>query len=153
VASRSTRSLDRMAFREDWFRAERLHRAAAEGDIAAARALIAEGVPLCDFDDIGYTPLHYAAREGHHAMVELLLSAGADVNAREEESNSNTAVSVAASHGTPEMVEFLLARGARPDIPGWMGIDAYLAAQERRDDDAPQVRAVLNEFRRRQNAV
>jgi ankyrin repeat protein len=142
-----------MAFRDDWFEAERLHRAAADGDLVTAGELIANGVPLNVFDDIGYTPLHYAAREGRHAMVRLLLDAGADINAREEETNSNTAISVAASHGTPEMVELLLSKGGNPEIPGWMGIDAYLAAEQRRDDDAPQVRAVLNEFRRGRHAV
>ncbi len=42
--------------------AERLHRAAEDGDVDAVGALIAEGVPLNEFDDIRYTPLHYAGR-------------------------------------------------------------------------------------------
>lgn len=32
-------------------------------------------------DKMGYTALHYAARNGHYQACELLLNAGADVNA------------------------------------------------------------------------
>lgn len=32
-------------------------------------------------DGTGLTPLHYAAREGHTALVDLLLSLRADINA------------------------------------------------------------------------
>jgi len=130
--------------REDWFQAERLHRAAADGDMALAQSLIKEGVPLNLFDDIGYAPLHYAAKYEDHAMVKLLLDAGADINAREEETNSNTAVSVAASDASPEMVKLLLQRGADPTITGWMGMDANDVARQRRDEAAPRTREVLD---------
>jgi len=32
----------------------------------------------------GYTPLVYAAEEGHKEIVELLIAKGADVNAKDE---------------------------------------------------------------------
>lgn len=32
-------------------------------------------------DGTGLTPLHYAAREGHTAVVDLLSNLGADINA------------------------------------------------------------------------
>lgn len=82
-------------------------------------------------------------RHGHFALVQLLLDAGADIDAREVQTHSNTAVSVAAREASPEMVEFLLGRGADPWITGWMGIDAFAAARLRKDENAPRVRAVL----------
>jgi ankyrin repeat protein len=129
--------------RDDWYHAERLHRAAADGDCTLAKSLIAEGAPLDAFEDIGFTPLHFAVRHERFAMAQLLLDAGANINAREEETNSNTAISVAARETSPDMVEFLLARGADPWIAGWMGLNAFDVARERKDEDAPQVRAVL----------
>lgn len=122
-----------MAHRDDWFPAERLHRVAAEGDIQKARELIGEKAPLDTFDDIGYTPLHHAVKNCHAAMVKLLLDAGANVNAREEETNSDTAIAVAAADSSPEIVRLLLERGADPKIPGWMGSDAWYRADRRRD--------------------
>jgi ankyrin repeat protein len=153
VAGRSTESLDRMKIRADWFEAERLHRAAAEGDVAGARSLIEGGADLNTFDDVGFTPLHYAVRNGHHGLAKLLLDAGANVNAREESTNSNTAISVAVTEASPEMVELLLQRGANPGIRGWMGIDAYHAAGERTDEEAPRIREILASHRERPHAV
>ena len=138
-----------MAFRDDWFQVEKLHRAAAHGDMARARELVAEGAPLDLFDDIGYTPLHHAAKHRHLAMLELLLDAGADINAREEETNSHTAVSVAASDSSPEVVKLLLERGADPTIAGWMGMNAIDCANYRRDGLRESVLQVLEEHARR----
>lgn len=132
----------------DWYHAERLHRAAADCDRDLASALIAEGVPLSTFDDIGYTPLHFAVRHGHFAIAQLLIDAGADVNARQEETNSNTAIAEAARSSSAEMVQFLLERGADPAIPGWMGIDAYVAADLRKDEHAPRIRNILRSHSR-----
>src|SRR5688572_10521842 len=45
------------------FQREQLHRAAADGDLARVDDLIARKYPVNRFDDLGYTPLHYAVRE------------------------------------------------------------------------------------------
>jgi ankyrin repeat protein len=143
-----------MAFRDDWFPAQKLHRAAAEGDIERARELIREGAPLDAFDDIGYTPLHHAAKNQHLAIVKLLLDAGASINAREEETNSDTAISVAAGDSSPEIVKLLLERGADPKITGWMGIDANYRANQRRDGLRERMLEVLDDHaRQRGNAA
>ena len=83
-------------------------------------------------------------------MVKLLLDAGANINAREEETNSDTAISVAAADSSPEIVRLLLERGADPWITGWMGIDANYQADRRRDGLREQVLEVLNEHAKRQ---
>jgi len=142
-----------MATRDDWFAAEKLHRAAADGDMERARELVREGARLDVFDDIGYTPLHHAVKNHHIAMVRFLIDSGANVNAREEETNSDTAISVAAADATPEIVKFLLERGADPGITGWMGIDAHYRADQRRDGLREQVVQVLNEHAKGRNAA
>jgi len=132
-----------MAHRDDWFPAEKLHRAAADGDLQRARELIGEKAPLDTFDDIGYTPPHHAAKNQNLAMVKLLLDAGANVNAREEETNSDTVIAVAAADSSPDIVKLLLERGADPTITGWMGVGAWYRAEQRRDGLREQVLQVL----------
>ncbi|HWA37728.1 MAG TPA: ankyrin repeat domain-containing protein [Burkholderiales bacterium] len=100
------------AYQEDWLAAERLHRAAAAGNLERARELIREGAPLNAFDAIGYTPLHHAVRNARFEMVRLLLDAGADINARDVATGADSAVQVAVAQASPRMVEFLLHFGA-----------------------------------------
>jgi ankyrin repeat protein len=130
-------------FREDWYEAERLHRAAEDGDVDAVRALLAEGVPLNDFDVISYTPLHYAVKSDQIEIAAMLLDAGASVDARDEEMNGNTALALAAESGSPEIVKLLLKQGADPTVRGWMGITPLDRASRRDDDMAPMIVGLL----------
>ena len=61
----------------------------------------------------GYTPLIYAAREGHADVVELLLRLGADANATTK-SGGACALHRAAYMGHLQVVSLLLAAGAEP---------------------------------------
>ena len=143
-----------MAYRDDWFPAEKLHRAAEEGDMARASELVREGAALNVFDDIGYTPLHYAAKNERFEIVQLLIEAGANINAREEETNSDTAIAVAAESASPGMVKLLLQHGADPSITGWMGLNAYDRAAKRTDEMSEQVKSILGRHtRQRGNAA
>lgn len=62
------------------------------------------------------TPLHFAARFGRDDLAELLVAAGADVDAPNE--HGERPLHAAAAHGRTNVVRFLLARGADVDAPG-----------------------------------
>jgi hypothetical protein len=68
----------------DASRTAELFSAAERGDVEAVRALLAAEPGLVRArDETGATALHVAAFHGHHAVEDALLSAGADVNARD----------------------------------------------------------------------
>jgi len=133
----------RSAIDDDWYELEQLHFAAADGDIEKARGLIAGGANLTHFNVIGCTPLHYAVENEHYAMARLLLSAGADINAHDEERIGETPLGRVADKCTSEMAEFLVTNGADPGIRGWMQVSALDSAARRRDEEGPAVHAIL----------
>ena len=87
------------------------------------------------FDELSYTPLTYAVKNGHLEVAKLLLAKGANINARDAAMSGNTPLGEAVRDGTPEVVRFLLEAGADPLIPGWMHISAYDRAKERAEKE------------------
>jgi len=76
--------------------------------------------------------LYFAAIGGSVAAADLLISAGADVNAKAE---AAAPIHGAVMGGSPEMVRFLIESGADPSLPDYKGRDARtLAAEMGRDD-------------------
>lgn len=68
-------TLDELDFERGlWF-------AAQYGDIDRAHLLLIKGTHVDQRDSAGYTPLHYAARNGHLELCRLLVEGGACVNA------------------------------------------------------------------------
>lgn len=65
---------------KDWDDDRPIHVAAREG-IEYVRLLIDAGADVNAKGDLGYTALHFAVRNGDEAMVALLLSSGASVQA------------------------------------------------------------------------
>lgn len=88
--------------------------AAAEGDVAEVRALIAGGANVNRYGP-DETPLIAAASRGydaaHKEIVKLLLDAGANINATDI--YGRTALQSAARKGLNDMVSFLASRGGR----------------------------------------
>ena len=72
---------------------------------------IAEGADL-DQPFRGRTALMVAARAGHLRVVEILIAAGADVNAQTSRTLEATALMMAARYGRTEIMEVLLDHGA-----------------------------------------
>ena len=90
-----------------------LHKAVEQGHIAVAERLMEAGIPVDARDGIGKTPLHYAARKATSGrMMQALIRAGADVNARAED--NRTAAMVAARRGLLEIFDVLVAAAADP---------------------------------------
>ena len=127
----------------DRFDKEALHYAAARGDLALVKALLAQGRPINAFDDLSRTPLHYAAANGRLDVVRHLLAAGADPNAREAERYGDTALKHVAQTCSFEMARLLVNAGADPTIPGWMGLTALNKSAQRKRGEGLDVHALL----------
>lgn len=100
------------AFSADGFTA--LHFAAFFGKPEAARTLIEAGaaVGVTSRNDQIVQPLHSAAAGLHHDVCRLLIAAGADVNATQQQ--GITPLHEAAQHGDIELVELFVSAGADP---------------------------------------
>ena len=91
-----------------------LHWAASNGDVETARMLIAAGGNVRATTRInGYTPLFFASREGHAAIVAALIDAGASVKA--VSTTGSTPLMLAAASGNAEAITRLLDAGAEID--------------------------------------
>jgi ankyrin repeat protein len=127
----------------DWFEVEQLHVAAMDGDTARCEQLIASGRDPNAFDELGNTPLHYAAASNRLDVAKLLLAHGANVNAHHEPSIGNTPLADVAQTCSLEMAELLVNAGADPTIRGWMQLNALDHAKARKRGDGPKVYALL----------
>ena len=89
-----------------------IHRAAREGNIEAVKQHLEAGMDV-DVEvnnRFGGTPLYFAASGGHREVVELFITEGANVNAKDW--MGRTPLNDAAGRGYKEIVEILLANGA-----------------------------------------
>jgi len=92
----------------------RLHRAATDGNFAAARFLVFRGANVNIACNGGMTPLHIAASNGHLEIVKFLISRGANVNALAFSDRSATARDLAWSGGEHrEVIEYLDSVGGK----------------------------------------
>ncbi|KAL4777197.1 hypothetical protein BDW60DRAFT_221145 [Aspergillus nidulans var. acristatus] len=91
-------------------RAEDLFNAIRGSDLRTVKACLAEGVDIEKHDDNGDTPLGVAARVGHRPIVQCLLEARAQVNARS--AGGKTALMLASYEGFEGVVQLLLQHNA-----------------------------------------
>jgi len=90
-----------------------LPEAAKQGDLSTVRAVLAAGTAPDLRDKDGRTPLHWAALGGHTEVVQLLLGAGAEVDARERDRYyGRTPLHLAAQGGHTDVIQLLLKAGA-----------------------------------------
>lgn len=69
------------------------------------------GVDVHAKDNVGGTPLHWAASYGHKDVAELLINKGADVNAKDD--LGGTPLHFATSNGYKDVAELLINNGAK----------------------------------------
>ena len=113
----------------------------AEGDIAAAKALINAGVDVNYRGTYGNTPLGYSAYNGHEEIVRLLLDAGADPNVPAFDGWSPLALAVYERH--PRLVELLLKSRANPHfVHGESGENLLHVAVAKSDEGADTAQCV-----------
>ena len=93
---------------------ERLVEAVRSGDYATARALVEAGGDVDTPEADGTTALHWAVRQDHAGITNLLLYAEADANAANR--YGMTPLLLAGTNGSPEIVAMLLDAGADPNL-------------------------------------
>ena len=101
--------------------------AAKKGNIEAVKQHLAAGTVVNAIDD-DWTPLKYAAHEGHKEVVELLIAEGAGVNTKTDD--GWTPLILAAIKGHKEIVDLLIANGADVNAKDEIGGALHSAALE-----------------------
>ena len=91
--------------------------------LAVIRTLVEHGAEIHFGEEIvGFTPLHGAAQAGDHELVEILVRAGADLNATD--GDGKTPLMLAAIAGSQPTVSILLQLGALSDLEDNRGCTA-----------------------------
>lgn len=98
--------------------------ASLKGYLDIAKRLIEKDA---DVNKPGWTPLHYAATNGHLKIMELLLEEHAFIDAQSP--NGTTPLMMAASYGSPEAVKLLIQAGADLRMRNQKGLSALDFAQ------------------------
>lgn len=127
-----TRNGHTVTWEQSPFDGTALHTAAENGNADVIPMLLdAGGAAFVNSIADGRTPLGIAVRKGHVRAVEVLLSRGAAVDARDEENAGNPPLSDAVERGFEEIVHALLSAGANPNVPGWLNLTPLDRAQHR----------------------
>ena len=118
--------------------------AALKGQLDIAASLIKRDA---DVNKTGWAPLHYAATNGHLAIMSLLLDNYAYIDA--ESPNGSTPLMMAALYGTAPAVKLLLDAGADPLLKNQQGLTAIAFAQRASRTEAVELIAAA--VRKRQS--
>ena len=86
------------------------------------------------------TRLHFAAIENQRELVDLLLAAGADLNARDDEFNM-TPIGWANEKGHMDMVDYLRSAGAEMDLYSAVAYGLIAEVKQLLKEDVSQVNA------------
>jgi uncharacterized protein len=113
--------------------------ACLHGELKFAQELIERGA---DVNKPGWTPLHYAATNGHLEVMELLFANNAYIDAASP--NGTTPLMMAAQYGSTAAVKRLLDEGADPTLKNQLGLGAVdFASRANRTDAAELIAAAI----------
>jgi ankyrin repeat protein len=119
--------------------------ACLRGNIDLVKKLIARDA---DVNKPGWTPLHYAATNGHLEIMQLLLDENAYIDA--ESPNGTTPLMMAAQYGPASAVKLLLDAGADPLLRNQLGLTAIdFAKRVSRDESAEFIAAAVRSRRQK----
>jgi len=90
---------------------ETIHEAAFAGNLADVKRHLRKGAIVNVRDELGKTPLFWAAANGRLDVVKFLVAKGAIVNARDK--NNETPLMEATHEGHRNVAEFLKQHGAK----------------------------------------
>lgn len=88
-------------------------------------------------DEFQRTPLYWAAKRGHEAVVNLLLERGADVNVMDD--LEDTPIWLAAKNGHEGVMEMLLEKEADINLQDWRGQTPLWHSIRRKDERSLQL--------------
>lgn len=112
-------------FRRDWRMLHAVAFVGEPGKIAPERRkamavlLIEHGADASGANDAGTTPLHMAVLRGRMELLETLVAAKANINAKDIK--ESTPLHFAARFNQPKVIEWLVKHGANPNAPDRMG--------------------------------
>ena len=106
-----------------------LHKAAAAGDVAKIKQLVAGGADINLRDDENFTPLERAVDAGHIPAIKQIVGAGADINYADKD--GYTALHIAMDSKRISVLTILAKAGADVNAPLTYVINSN-------DDDVPQ---------------
>jgi uncharacterized protein len=119
--------------------------ACLHGELKFAQELIERGA---DVNKPGWTPLHYAATNGHLEVMELLFANNAYIDAASP--NGTTPLMMAAQYGSTAAVKRLLDEGADPTLKNQLGLGALdFASRANRTDAAELIAASIRQTKPR----
>ena len=94
------------------------HRAVSSGNVQMTNLLIAHGADVNVGEFANYTPLHYAAERDYGDLVELLIAAGAEIDAKTSAAGApGTPLDWAVRAGQEDVAELLRQHGATSALP------------------------------------
>ena len=106
-----------------------IHGAACVGDLACVKSYLEQGTNVDFKDDVGWTPLFWAASMGQKDVAELLIAKGADVGANAKD--SSTVLHQAARAGAITLVTLLVDKGMDVNVKETYGNTPLHAASSK----------------------
>lgn len=116
--------------------------AVTEGNVAVVQKYLDSGVVKVNDTFFAWSPLLSAASKGQLAVVKVLAERGADLNYKHPITKM-TAVAHAAYDGNVELLEYLLQKGADPNIKMRGGVSMLRVA---RDEGNDKIAAILLKY-------